>query len=34
MVLRRGRTVAEFGPDAPEHEVLAATEASEGNGDD
>ncbi len=34
MVLRHGRTVAEFGPDAPEHEVLAATEASEGDGDD
>jgi ribose transport system ATP-binding protein len=28
VVLRRGRSVAEFGPDAPEHEVLAATEAN------
>ena len=31
VVLRHGRTVAKFGPDAPEHEVLAATEANEDN---
>ena len=29
VVLRRGRTVAEFGPEATEHEVLAVAEASE-----
>ena len=29
-VLRRGRTVAEFGPGASEHEVLALAEAAEG----
>ena len=29
VVLRHGRSVAEFGADAPEHEVLAATEADE-----
>jgi ribose transport system ATP-binding protein len=30
VVLRRGRTVAEFGPGAAEHDVLAVAEASEG----
>jgi ribose transport system ATP-binding protein len=29
VVLRRGRTVAEFGAGADEHDVLAATEADE-----
>ena len=34
VVLRRGRSVANFGPDAPEHEVLAATETNEANFDE
>jgi ribose transport system ATP-binding protein len=34
LVLRHGRSVAAFGPDADEHEVLAAAEADEEDSDD
>jgi ribose transport system ATP-binding protein len=34
VVLRGGRTVAEFGPGAPEHEVLAAAESNEDDDDE